>query len=195
MWVAVDGRPAGILAVQDTVKPSSAAAIARLRELGLRPLLVTGDNAAVAAQVGAAVGIAPEDVIAGVRPEDKVDVVRRLQGEGAVVAMVGDGVNDAPALAAADVGIAMGSGTDVAREAAQITVLGSDLDQVVQALDLSRRTLHIIRTNLFWAFAYNTLGIPVAAAGLLNPMIAGGAMAASSVLVVLNSLRLTRYAR
>ncbi|WP_418001198.1 heavy metal translocating P-type ATPase [Micrococcus lacusdianchii] len=195
VWVAVDGRPAGILAVQDTVKPSSAAAIARLRELGLRPLLVTGDNAAVAAQVGAAVGIAPEDVIAGVRPEDKVDVVRRLQGEGAVVAMVGDGVNDAPALAAADVGIAMGSGTDVAREAAQITVLGSDLDQVVQALDLSRRTLHIIRTNLFWAFAYNTLGIPVAAAGLLNPMIAGGAMAASSVLVVLNSLRLTRYAR
>lgn len=195
VWVAVDGRPAGILAVQDTVKPSSAAAITRLRGLGLRPLLVTGDNAAVAAQVGAAVGIAPEDVIAGVRPEDKVDVVRRLQGEGAVVAMVGDGVNDAPALAAADVGIAMGSGTDAAQEAAQITVLGSDLDQVVQALDLSRRTLHIIRTNLFWAFAYNTLGIPVAAAGLLNPMIAGGAMAASSVLVVLNSLRLTRYAR
>ena len=195
VWVAVDGRPAGILAVQDTVKPSSAAAITRLRGLGLRPLLVTGDNAAVAAQVGAAVGIAPDDVIAGVRPEDKVDVVRRLQGEGAVVAMVGDGVNDAPALAAADVGIAMGSGTDAAQEAAQITVLGSDLDQVVQALELSRRTLHIIRTNLFWAFAYNTLGIPVAAAGLLNPMIAGGAMAASSVLVVLNSLRLTRYAR
>ncbi|MDY6054994.1 MAG: heavy metal translocating P-type ATPase [Micrococcus sp.] len=195
VWVAVDGAPAAILSVQDTVKPTSTAAIARLKELGLRPLLVTGDNAAVATQVGDAVGIAPEDVIAGVRPEDKVDVVRRLQGEGAVVAMVGDGVNDAPALAAADVGIAMGSGTDVAREAAQITVMGSDLDQVVQALDLSRRTLHIIRTNLFWAFAYNTLGIPVAAAGLLNPMIAGGAMAASSVLVVLNSLRLTRYAR
>ncbi|MDO4239698.1 MAG: heavy metal translocating P-type ATPase [Micrococcus sp.] len=195
VWVAVDGRPVAVLSVQDTVKPSSAAAIARLRELALRPLLVTGDNAAVAAQVGAAVGIAPEDVVAGVRPEDKVDVVRRLQGEGAVVAMVGDGVNDAPALAAADVGIAMGSGTDVARQAAQITVMGSDLDQVVQALDLSRRTLHIIRTNLFWAFAYNTLGIPVAALGLLNPMIAGGAMAASSVLVVLNSLRLTRYGR
>ena len=195
VWVAVDGRPAAVLSVQDTVKPSSAAAIARLRGLGLRPLLVTGDNAAVAAQVGAAVGIAPEDVVAGVRPEDKVDVVRRLQSEGRVVAMVGDGVNDAPALAAADVGIAMGSGTDVAREAAQIIVMGSDLDQVVQALDLSRRTLHIIRTNLFWAFAYNTLGIPIAALGLLNPMIAGGAMAASSVLVVLNSLRLTRYAR
>lgn len=195
VWVAVDGRPAGILSVEDTVKESSAEAIARLKELGLRPLLVTGDNAAVAAAVAARVGVAAEDVVAGVRPEDKVEVVRRLQGEGAVVAMVGDGVNDAPALAAADVGIAMGSGTDVAREAAQITVLGSDLDQVVQALDLSRRTLHIIRSNLFWAFAYNTLGIPVAAAGLLNPMIAGGAMAASSVLVVLNSLRLTRYGR
>lgn len=195
VWVTVDGRVAGVLSVRDTVRPTSADAIARLKELGLRPLLVTGDNAAVASQVGAAVGIAPEDVIAGVRPEDKVDVVRRLQGEGAVVAMVGDGVNDAPALAAADMGIAMGSGTDVAREAAQITVLGDDLTQVVQALDLSRRTLGIIRMNLFWAFAYNVLGIPVAALGLLNPMIAGGAMAASSVLVVLNSLRLTRYAR
>ncbi|WP_404463677.1 heavy metal translocating P-type ATPase [Micrococcus antarcticus] len=195
VWVAVDGRLAGIVSVTDTVKPSSAAAIARLKDLGLRPLLVTGDNAAVAAQVGAAVGIAPEDVVAGVRPEDKVDVVRRLQAEGRVVAMVGDGVNDAPALAAADMGIAMGSGTDVAREAAQITVLGDDLDQVVQALELSRRTLAIIRMNLFWAFAYNVLGIPIAALGLLNPMIAGGAMAASSVLVVLNSLRLTRYGR
>ena len=177
------------------VKETSADAIARLKELGLRPLLVTGDNAAVATQVAAAVGIPAEDVVAGVRPEDKVDVVTRLQSEGAVVAMVGDGVNDAPALAAADMGIAMGSGTDVAREAAQITVMGDDLHQVVQALDLSRRTLGIIRMNLFWAFAYNVLGIPVAALGLLNPMIAGGAMAASSVLVVLNSLRLTRYAR
>lgn len=195
VWVAIDGRVAGVLSVKDTVKPSSAAAIARLKGLGLRPLLVTGDNAAVAAQVAAAVGIPAEDVVAGVRPEDKVDVVTRLQSEGRVVAMVGDGVNDAPALAAADMGIAMGSGTDVAREAAQITVMGDDLDQVVQALDLSRRTLGIIRMNLFWAFAYNVLGIPVAALGLLNPMIAGGAMAASSVLVVLNSLRLTRYAR
>ena len=195
VWVAVDGRMAGFLSVKDTMKPSSAAAIARLKELGLRPLLVTGDNAAVAAQVAAAVGIPTEDVVAGVRPEDKVDVVTRLQSEGRVVAMVGDGVNDAPALAAADMGIAMGSGTDVAREAAQITVMGDDLHQVVQALDLSRRTLGIIRMNLFWAFAYNVLGIPVAALGLLNPMIAGGAMAASSVLVVLNSLRLTRYAR
>ena len=195
VWVAVGGRVAGVLSVRDTVKETSAEAIARLKELGLRPLLVTGDNAAVATQVADAVGIPAEDVVSGVRPEDKVDVVTRLQSEGAVVAMVGDGVNDAPALAAADMGIAMGSGTDVAREAAQITVMGDDLHQVVQALDLSRRTLGIIRMNLFWAFLYNVLGIPVAALGLLNPMIAGGAMAASSVLVVLNSLRLTRYAR
>lgn len=195
VWVAVDGELTGFLAVQDSVKPSSAAAIADLKALGLRPLLVTGDNAAVAESVGAQVGIVPADVVAGVHPEEKVDVVRSLQGEGAVVAMVGDGVNDAPALALADVGIAMGSGTDVAREAAAITVMGSDLRQVVQSIELSRKTLAVIRTNLFWAFAYNTLGIPVAALGLLNPMIAGGAMAASSVLVVLNSLRLTRYGR
>ena len=195
VWVAVDGRLAGHLAVEDTVRETSADAIGRLRRMGLRPLLVTGDNAAVARAVAAQVGIAAEDVVAGVRPEDKVAVVARLQAEGATVAMVGDGVNDAPALARADVGIAMGTGTDVARQAAQITVMGSDLTQVVQALELSQRTLGIIRMNLFWAFAYNTLGIPVAALGLLNPMIAGGAMAASSVLVVLNSLRLTRYGR
>ncbi|WP_180536306.1 heavy metal translocating P-type ATPase [Micrococcus luteus] len=195
VWVAVGGRVAGVLSVRDTVKDTSADAIARLRQMGLRPLLVTGDNAAVATDVADAVGIPAADVVAGVHPEDKVGVVTRLQSEGAVVAMVGDGVNDAPALAAADMGIAMGSGTDVAREAAQITVMGDDLHQVVQALDLSRRTLGIIRMNLFWAFLYNVLGIPVAALGLLNPMIAGGAMAASSVLVVLNSLRLTRYAR
>lgn len=195
VWVAVDGELAGFVAVQDTVKESSAAAIADLKAMGLRPMLVTGDNAAVAKAVAAEVGIDPEDVVAGVRPEAKVEVVRSLQGEGAVVGMVGDGVNDAPALALADVGIAMGSGTDVAREAAAITVMGSDLRQVVQSLELSRKTLGVIRMNLFWAFAYNTLGIPVAALGLLNPMIAGGAMAASSVLVVLNSLRLTRYAR
>ena len=195
VWVAVDGELAGFVAVQDTVKPSSAAAIADLKALGLRPMLVTGDNAAVAKAVAREVGIAPEDVVAGVRPEAKVEVIRSLQGEGAVVGMVGDGVNDAPALALADVGIAMGSGTDVAREAAAITVMGSDLQQVVQSLELSRKTLTVIRMNLFWAFAYNTLGIPVAALGFLNPMIAGGAMAASSVLVVLNSLRLTRYGR
>ncbi|MFD1212182.1 heavy metal translocating P-type ATPase [Arthrobacter sp. GCM10027362] len=192
VWLAVDGEPAGIVSLRDTVKEGSPAALARLKELGLRPLLLTGDNAAVAAQVAAAVGIAAEDVYADVLPEEKVAAVRQLQDAGRTVAMVGDGVNDAAALAQADLGIAMGSGTDVAIEAADITVMGSDLGQVVQAIELSRRTLGTIKANLFWAFAYNTLGIPVAALGLLNPMIAGAAMAASSVLVVANSLRLRR---
>ncbi|MGM7669684.1 heavy metal translocating P-type ATPase [Microbacterium sp. A93] len=195
IWVAVDGRIAGIISLQDTIKESSAPAIAEFTRLGLRPILLTGDNAAVAAQVAAAVRISPEDVFAGVRPEEKVAKVTELQQAGHVVAMVGDGVNDAPALAQADLGIAMGSGTDVAREAADITVMGSSLGQVVQAVQLSRKTLGIIKSNLFWAFAYNTLGIPVAALGLLNPMVAGAAMAASSVLVVANSLRLTRFGR
>ncbi|AMM34677.1 carbonate dehydratase [Sinomonas atrocyanea] len=193
VWVAVDGAVAGIVALRDSVKPGSAAGIGRLRALGLRPVLVTGDNAAVAARVAAEVGIAGEDVQAGVRPEGKVEAVRRLQSGGARVAMAGDGVNDAPALAQADLGIAMGSGTDVAREAADLTVMGDDLNQVAAAIALSRRTLAIIKQNLFWAFFYNAVGIPVAALGLLNPMIAGAAMAASSVLVVANSLRLTRF--
>ncbi|MDI3329485.1 MAG: heavy metal translocating P-type ATPase [Micrococcus sp.] len=195
IWVAVDGQAAGIVSLQDTIKASSAQAIADLKVLGLRPILLTGDNAQVATRVAAAVGIAEQDVFAGVRPEDKVAKVRALQEAGRVVAMVGDGVNDAPALAQADLGIAMGSGTDVAREAADITVMGSSLHQVVESVQLSRKTLGIIKSNLFWAFAYNTLGIPVAALGLLNPMVAGAAMAASSVLVVANSLRLTRFAR
>ncbi|NKX55657.1 heavy metal translocating P-type ATPase [Arthrobacter mobilis] len=193
IWLAVDGEPAGIISLRDTVKDGSAAAVRRLKELGLRPVLLTGDNAAVAAHVAAAVGIAAGDVYAEVRPEGKVEAVRGLQEAGRTVAMVGDGVNDAAALAQADLGIAMGSGTDVAIEAADITVMGSDLGQVVQAIELSRRTLATIKANLFWAFAYNTLGIPVAALGLLNPMIAGAAMAASSVLVVANSLRLRRF--
>ena len=195
IWVAVDGVPAGIISLQDTLKPGSAAAIARLRELGLRPVLLTGDNAAVAGQVAAAVGIAPEDVYAGVTPEGKVDAVRALQDRSATVAMAGDGVNDAAALAQADLGIAMGSGTDVAIEAADLTVMGNDLAQVGQAIELSRRTLATIKTNLFWAFFYNAVGIPVAALGLLNPMIAGAAMAASSVLVVANSLRLRSFGK
>ncbi|AUI53199.1 heavy metal translocating P-type ATPase [Arthrobacter crystallopoietes] len=195
IWVAVDGGLAGIVSLKDTIKDSSAAAIARLKELGLRPILLTGDNGAVAAQVAAAVGIAADDVFADVLPEGKVEAVQKLQEAGKTVAMVGDGVNDAAALAQADLGIAMGAGTDVAIEAADITVMGSDLGQVVQSIELSRKTLSTIKSNLFWAFAYNTLGIPVAAFGLLNPMIAGAAMAASSVLVVANSLRLRAFAR
>jgi Cu+-exporting ATPase len=195
VWVAVDGVPAGIISLRDTVKEGSAAAVARLKELGLRPILLTGDNAAVAAQVAAAVGIPPADVFAGVLPEGKVEAVRRLQAAGATVAMAGDGVNDAAALAQADLGIAMGSGTDVAIEAADLTVMGNDLAQVAQAIELSRRTLATIKTNLFWAFFYNAVGIPVAALGLLNPMIAGAAMAASSVLVVANSLRLRSFGK
>ncbi|XXC82785.1 heavy metal translocating P-type ATPase [Arthrobacter sp. A5] len=195
IWVAVDGTPEGIISLADTIKDGSAAAIARLKTLGLRPILLTGDNAAAAAQVAAAVGIAPEDVYARVLPEGKVDAVKRLQAEGATVAMAGDGVNDAAALAQADLGIAMGSGTDVAIQAADLTVMGNDLAQVAQAIELSRKTLGTIKTNLFWAFFYNAVGIPVAALGLLNPMIAGAAMAASSVLVVTNSLRLRRFGK
>jgi len=195
IWVAVDGETAGIISLRDTLKPGSRAAIARLRRLGLKPVLLTGDNAAVAAQVAAAVGIHPDDVLAGVLPEGKVAAVRDLQAAGATVAMAGDGVNDAAALAQADLGVAMGSGTDVAIEAADLTVMGNDLGQVAQSIELSRRTLAIIKTNLFWAFFYNAVGIPVAALGLLNPMIAGAAMAASSVLVVANSLRLRSFGR
>lgn len=195
IWVANDGNIAGIISLQDQIKDTSAAAIAELKNMGITPMLLTGDNASVARQVAVEVGIDPQHVFAGVRPEDKVEKVKELQAAGKTVAMAGDGVNDAPALAQADLGIAMGSGTDVAREAADITVMGSSLTQVSQSLQLSRKTLRIIRTNLFWAFAYNTAGIPVAAFGLLNPMFAGAAMAASSVLVVLNSLRLTRFGR
>jgi Cu+-exporting ATPase len=195
VWVAVDGVPAGVISLRDTIKEGSAAAVARLKQLGLRPILLTGDNAAVAAQVAAAVGIDARDVYAGVLPEGKVEAVRALQAGGATVAMAGDGVNDAAALAQADLGIAMGSGTDVAIEAADLTVMGNDLAQVAQAIELSRRTLATIKTNLFWAFFYNAVGIPVAALGLLNPMIAGAAMAASSVLVVANSLRLRSFGK
>jgi Cu+-exporting ATPase len=195
IWVAVDAATAGIISLRDTVKPGSAAAVSRLKALGLRPVLLTGDNAAVAAQVASAVGIAAGDVYAGILPAGKVEAVRQLQAGGATVAMAGDGVNDAAALAQADLGIAMGSGTDVAIEAADLTVMGNDLGQVAQAIELSRQTLSTIKTNLFWAFFYNAVGIPVAALGLLNPMIAGAAMAASSVLVVANSLRLRGFGR
>ena len=184
-----------VLVVRDTVRPSSRAAVAALRELGIRPVLLTGDNARAAEHVAAQVGIDAADVRAEVLPGDKRDVVAALQAEGAVVGMVGDGVNDAAALAQAGtqgLGFAMGSGADVAIEAADITLVRTDLDATVAAVRVSRATLRIIRQNLFWAFAYNVAAIPLAAAGLLNPMIAGAAMAASSVIVVTNSLRLRR---
>jgi Cu+-exporting ATPase len=189
--VGWDGKARAVLVVADTVKPSSAEAIRQLRELGLRPVLLTGDNEAVARSVAAAVGI--DEVIAEVLPADKVDLVKRLQGEGRVVAMVGDGVNDAAALAQADLGLSMGTGTDVAIEASDLTLVRGDLLAAVDAIRLSRRTLRIIKGNLFWAFAYNIAALPLAAAGLLNPMIAGAAMAFSSVFVVSNSLRLRGF--
>jgi len=191
--VGWDGRARGIVVVADAVKPTSAEAIGRLRDLGLRPVLLTGDNAVVARAVAAQVGIAESDVVADVLPADKVDVVRRLQDEGRVVAMVGDGVNDAAALAQADLGLAMGTGTDVAIEASDLTLVRGDLRAAVDAIRLSRRTLGTIKGNLFWAFAYNVAALPLAAAGLLNPMLAGAAMAFSSVFVVSNSLRLRGF--
>jgi P-type Cu+ transporter len=191
--VAWDGEVRGWLLVADEVKPTSAEAVRRFRELGLRPVLLTGDHAVVAHHVAAQVGIAREDVVAEVLPADKVDVVQRLQAEGRVVAMVGDGVNDAAALAQADLGLAMGTGTDVAIEASDLTLVRGDLRVAADAIRLSRRTLAVIKGNLFWAFAYNVAALPLAAAGLLNPMIAGAAMAFSSVFVVTNSLRLRRW--
>ncbi|MFI0241574.1 heavy metal translocating P-type ATPase [Streptomyces sp. NPDC016845] len=191
--VAWDGEARAVLEVADAVKETSAEAVRRLRGLGLRPVLLTGDNEAVARTVAAEVGIAAEDVVAEVLPQDKVDVVKRLQAEGRSVAMVGDGVNDAAALAQADLGLAMGTGTDAAIEAGDLTLVRGDLRVAADAIRLARRTLGTIRSNLFWAFAYNVAALPLAAAGLLNPMIAGAAMAFSSVFVVGNSLRLRRF--
>ncbi len=190
--VGWDGRARAVLVVADTVKDTSAEAVASLRALGLNPILLTGDHEAAARTVAAEVGVA--EVVAEVLPAGKADVVKRLQNAGKTVAMVGDGVNDAAALAQADLGIALGTGTDVAIEAADLTLVRGDLRAAADAIRLSRRTLAVIKANLFWAFAYNVAALPLAAAGLLNPMIAGAAMALSSVFVVSNSLRLRRFA-
>jgi P-type Cu+ transporter len=188
---AWDGEVRAVFAVADTVKPSAPEAVAELKRLGLRPVLLTGDNAATAHAVAGLIGV--HDVIAEVLPADKVAVVRRLQEDGAVVAMVGDGVNDAPALAQADLGLAIGTGTDVAIEASDLTLVSGDVRGAADAIRLSRRTLAVIKGNLFWAFAYNVAALPLAVLGYLNPLIAGGAMAFSSVFVVSNSLRLRAF--
>jgi Cu+-exporting ATPase len=186
-----DGQVRGLLMVADAIKPTSAEAVRRLRRMGLQPVLLTGDNERAARAVAAQAGI--DEVIAGVLPAGKVDAIRRLQRDGRVVAMAGDGVNDAAALAQADVGLAMGTGTDAAIEASDLTLVRGDLLGVPDAIALSRRTLRIIRGNMFWAFGYNVAAIPLAALGFLNPLIAAAAMAFSSVFVVTNSLRLRRF--
>jgi Cu+-exporting ATPase len=190
VYMALDGRPAALFGVADAPRAGARQAVERLHGIGVRTLLVTGDTRATAAHIAAQVGI--DEVVAQATPADKLAIVQGLRAAGERVGMIGDGVNDAPALAAADVGFAVGGGTDVAMEAAHMTLVGGDLSRVAEAIVLSRRTLSVVHQNLFWAFGYNTLAIPIAASGRLSPMLASAAMAMSSVSVVTNSLRLNR---